>query len=101
MISTFADIVFISTNFILYRSTHGHVKRPLTAFMLFLQSIRDEIKIKYPGINVREIAKKAGEMWRELKDKSDWQAKGAQKMQEYADAIKAMEAQKALKNKTS
>lgn len=38
--------------------------------MLWLNSTREEIKSKNPGIAVTEIAKKGGEMWRELKDKS-------------------------------
>lgn len=45
-------------------------KRPATAFMLWLNSARDQIKAENPGIAVTEIAKKGGEMWRELKDKS-------------------------------
>lgn len=38
--------------------------------MLWLNSSRDQIKAENPGIAVTEIAKKGGEMWRELKDKS-------------------------------
>lgn len=45
-------------------------KRPPTAFMMWLNSARERIKAENPGIAVTEIAKKGGEMWRELKDKS-------------------------------
>lgn len=45
-------------------------KRPPTAFMIWLNSARERIKAENPGIAVTEIAKKGGEMWRELKDKS-------------------------------
>lgn len=45
-------------------------KRPPTAFMIWLNSAREKIKADNPGIAVTEIAKKGGEMWRELKDKS-------------------------------
>lgn len=45
-------------------------KRPPTAFMLYLNSNRDKIKSENPGIAVTDIAKKGGEMWRDLKDKS-------------------------------
>lgn len=45
-------------------------KRPATAFMLWLNSARDKIKADNPGIAVTEIAKKGGEMWKNLKDKS-------------------------------
>jgi hypothetical protein len=38
--------------------------------MLYLNANRDKIKSDNPGIAVTEIAKKGGEMWRDLKDKS-------------------------------
>lgn len=38
--------------------------------MLWLNDTRESIKKDNPGIKVTEIAKKGGEMWRELKDKS-------------------------------
>lgn len=38
--------------------------------MIWLNSARERIKAENPGIAVTEIAKKGGEMWRELKDKS-------------------------------
>lgn len=31
---------------------------------------RDKIKEKYPNLSITELAKKGGELWRELKDKS-------------------------------
>lgn len=45
-------------------------KRPPTAFMLYLNANREKIKSDNPGIAVTDIAKKGGEMWRDLKDKS-------------------------------
>lgn len=45
-------------------------KRPATAFMIWLNATREKIKSENPRIAVTEIAKKGGEMWRELKDKS-------------------------------
>jgi hypothetical protein len=38
--------------------------------MLYLNANRDKIKSDNPGIAVTDIAKKGGEMWRDLKDKS-------------------------------
>lgn len=48
----------------------GQPKRATTAFMIFMNEKREEIKNDNPGIKVTEIGKKAGEMWRELKDKT-------------------------------
>lgn len=67
-------------------------KRPPTAFMLWLNSARDSIKADNPGIAVTEIAKKGGEMWRELKDKSEWETKAAKAKKEYAASMKEYEA---------
>lgn len=45
-------------------------KRPLSAYMLWLNEHREEIKKENPGIKVTEIAKRGGELWRGLTDKS-------------------------------
>lgn len=45
-------------------------KRPTTAFMIWLNESREKIKSENPGISVTEIAKKGGELWKELKDKT-------------------------------
>lgn len=45
-------------------------KRPMSAYMLWLNSARESIKSEHPGLKVTEIAKKGGEIWRGMKDKS-------------------------------
>lgn len=45
-------------------------KRPLSAYMIWLNETRESIKKESPGIKVTEIAKRGGELWRELTDKS-------------------------------
>lgn len=74
-------------------------KRPPTAFMLWLNNARESIKAENPGIAVTEIAKKGGEMWRELKDKSEWEAKAAKAKKEYAASMKEYEASDGGKSK--
>ncbi|XP_053964664.1 FACT complex subunit Ssrp1 [Anastrepha ludens] len=63
-------------------------KRATTAFMLWLNDSREQIKKDNPGIKVTEIAKKAGEMWKELKDKSKWDELAAKDRQRYQDEMK-------------
>lgn len=63
-------------------------KRPATAFMMWLNASREKIKSDNPGISVTEIAKKGGEMWKELKDKSEWEEKANKAKKEYAEAMK-------------
>lgn len=48
----------------------GQPKRATTAFMLWLNETREQIKKDNPGIKMTEIAKRGGELWKELKDKS-------------------------------
>ncbi|XP_037821913.1 high mobility group protein D [Lucilia sericata] len=67
-------------------------KRPLSAYMIWLNSAREGIKREHPGIKVTEIAKKGGEIWRGMKDKSEWEAKAAKAKEDYEDAVKEFEA---------
>ncbi|KOX75987.1 FACT complex subunit Ssrp1 [Melipona quadrifasciata] len=67
-------------------------KRPQSAFMMWLNSNREKIKAENAGIAVTEIAKKGGEMWRELKDKSEWEQKAAKAKKEYIASMKEYEA---------
>ncbi|XP_016095545.1 FACT complex subunit SSRP1 isoform X1 [Sinocyclocheilus grahami] len=65
-------------------------KRPMSAYMLWLNSSRDRIKSENPGISVTEISKKAGEMWKQLsKEKKEvWDAKAEEAKKEYDRAMR-------------
>uniref|UniRef100_A0A671RXY3 FACT complex subunit SSRP1 n=1 Tax=Sinocyclocheilus anshuiensis TaxID=1608454 RepID=A0A671RXY3_9TELE len=65
-------------------------KRPMSAYMLWLNSSRDHIKSENPGISVTEISKKAGEMWKQLsKEKKEvWDAKAEEAKKEYDRAMR-------------
>lgn len=39
-------------------------KRPLSAYMLWLNANRDKIRSDSPGRSVTEVSKKAGELWK-------------------------------------
>jgi high mobility group protein B2 len=62
-------------------------KRPLSAYMIWLNSARAAIKLENPDFKVTEVAKKGGELWRGLKDKTEWEAKAAVAKQNYIKAI--------------
>lgn len=66
-------------------------KRPLSAYMIWLNSVRPEIKKENPDFKVTEVAKKGGELWRGLKDKSEWEAKAAVAKQSYIKALQEYE----------
>ncbi|CAH1974448.1 unnamed protein product [Acanthoscelides obtectus] len=58
-------------------------KRATTAFMLWLNDNREKIKKENEGVKVTEIAKIGGEMWRELKDKSEWEERAKKDKERY------------------
>jgi len=45
-------------------------KKPLSAYMLWLQETRPSLKKKYPGASITELSKRAGEVWKGITDKS-------------------------------
>lgn len=55
----------------------------MSAYMLWLNSAREQIKADNPGLKVTEIAKKGGELWRGMKDKSVWEEKAAKAKEQY------------------
>ncbi|XP_032236023.2 FACT complex subunit SSRP1 isoform X2 [Nematostella vectensis] len=63
-------------------------KRAMSAYMLWLNDTRQEIKDKNPGISVTEVSKVAGEMWKNLTDKSKWEEKAAIEKQKYVQRMK-------------
>ncbi|XP_013098523.2 high mobility group protein D [Stomoxys calcitrans] len=67
-------------------------KRPLSAYFIWLSSAREQIKRENPGIKVTEIAKKGGEIWRAMKDKSEWEAKAVKAKEDYETAVRQFEA---------
>lgn len=71
-------------------------KRPMSAYMLFLNSNREKIKADNPGIAFTDIAKKGAELWKNVGDaKEKWEnlAKEAKvryekEMKEYKEKLK-------------
>jgi high mobility group protein B2 len=66
-------------------------KRPLSAYMLWLNQAREAIKKENPDFKVTEVAKKGGELWRGMKDKTEWEGKAAKQKEEYEKAMKEFE----------
>lgn len=47
----------------------------MSAYMLWLGEVREQIKQEHPGISVTELSKVAGEKWKQIEDKSvSWHA---------------------------
>uniref|UniRef100_A0A182WG64 FACT complex subunit SSRP1 n=1 Tax=Anopheles minimus TaxID=112268 RepID=A0A182WG64_9DIPT len=70
----------------------GAPKRPATAFMLWMNATRDQIRKDNPGLSMADISRKGGELWKDLKDKKDWEAKATKAKEDYAEAMAAYKA---------
>ncbi|KAG2464700.1 SSRP1 protein, partial [Polypterus senegalus] len=68
----------------------GAPKRPMSAYMLWLNANREKIKSDFPGISVTEISKKAGEMWKGMskEKKEEWDRKAEEAKKDYEKAMK-------------
>uniref|UniRef100_A0A4W5KKZ3 FACT complex subunit SSRP1 n=1 Tax=Hucho hucho TaxID=62062 RepID=A0A4W5KKZ3_9TELE len=65
-------------------------KRPMSSYMLWLNSSRERIKSENPGISITEISKKAGEMWKQIgkEDREEWDGKAEEAKKNYEKAMK-------------
>ena len=48
----------------------GQPKKNQTAYFLWMNENREKIKKDYPGLGMTDMSKKAGEIWKELENKS-------------------------------
>lgn len=67
-------------------------KRPMSAYLMWLNSARQKIKADFPGLKVTEVAKKGGEIWRGMEDKSEWEAKAAKAKEQYTKDLESFNA---------
>ncbi|ELP91313.1 hypothetical protein EIN_153200 [Entamoeba invadens IP1] len=71
-------------------------KKPQTAYMLYLNEHRAEIKEKFPDMKVTEVAKKAGENWKAMgeEDKKPYQDKADKAKETWKTEMKKYEEKK-------
>lgn len=62
-------------------------KRPMSGYMIWFNTNREQIKSDNPSLSMTELSKKAGELWKEMKDKSEWEGKAAKAKEEYLAAM--------------
>ena len=53
----------------------GQPKKNQSAYFLWMNENREKIKKDNPGLSMTDMTKKAGEIWREMNDKSKWNEK--------------------------
>ena len=64
-------------------------KRAPSAYMMWLNENREDIKKQVPDGGVADVAKKAGEIWNKLEtdEKARWQDKASEAKREYQKAM--------------
>ncbi|XP_060070055.1 FACT complex subunit SSRP1-like [Ylistrum balloti] len=62
-------------------------KRPMSGYMIWFNTNRESIKADNPSLSITELSKKAGELWKEMKDKTEWEEKHAKAKEEYLVAM--------------
>ncbi|ELT88434.1 hypothetical protein CAPTEDRAFT_172235 [Capitella teleta] len=62
-------------------------KRPQSAYFLWLNEMREEIKAENPDAGVTDIAKLAGQRWKEVTDKTRWEGLAVKAKESYEKAM--------------
>lgn len=68
-----------------YKKDPNMPKKALSAYMIYTNSIREEINKENPGIKVTDVMRKCGQKWKELSDddKAEWTQKAEAKKAEH------------------
>merc|ERR1739844_63368 len=61
----------------------GQPKKNQSAYFLWMNHNREQIKKDYPGLSMTDMTKKAGELWRDLQDKTEWNNKAEEDKKRY------------------
>ena len=71
----------------------GQPKKNQTAYFLWMNENREKIKKDNPGLSMTEMTKKAGEIWRDMKDKSKWSVKAEEDKKRYEKEMEKWKAE--------
>lgn len=63
----------------------GQPKKPLSAYFIFMNANREKLQKENPSSGIGDIAKKAGEIWRTMEDKSEWEEKAKEDKKRYEE----------------
>lgn len=61
----------------------GQPKKNQSAYFLWMNTNREKIKKDFPGLSMTDMSKKAGELWRDLQDKTEWNQKAEEDKKRY------------------
>merc|ERR1711964_231949 len=68
-------------------------KRPMAAYMLYSNSIREEMRRRFPKLGQMDLSKEIGKAWKKMRDqeKRPWQQKAEKEKKRYARAMASYE----------
>ncbi|XP_055998902.1 FACT complex subunit Ssrp1-like [Ostrea edulis] len=62
-------------------------KKPLSAYVLWLNANRKEMMKENPEKSITSLVRRAGELWKQLEDKTEWNEKAAEAKKAYEKAM--------------
>lgn len=79
------------------KQPEGGPKKPATSFVLFSNTMREQVKQDHPGLSFTELGRKLGEMWREMDPniRKDYEDRATAAKDRYLEEKKAWLAQRA------
>lgn len=79
------------------RIPQGGPKKPATSFVLFSNTVREQVKEENPGLSFLDLGKKLGEMWREMDPavRKEYEDRANQAKEKYLEEKKIWLAQRA------
>lgn len=79
------------------RIPQGGPKKPATSFVLFSNTVREQVKEENPGLSFLDLGRKLGEMWREMEpqERKEYEDKANEAKERYLEEKKVWLAQRA------
>jgi len=69
-------------------------KRPISAFMLYANTVRSQVRAANPSLSIGDTGKKIGEMWNSMPEdqKEEWKKKSKEGLDEWQKEVEAYKA---------
>lgn len=71
----------------------GQPKKNQTAYFLWMNENRENIKKDFPGLSMTDMSKKAGELWKDLENKSECNIKAEEDKERYGKELEEWKAE--------
>ena len=58
-------------------------KQPMSSYLLWFHKNKEKILLDHPGVNFGQLTKIGPKLWKEVLDKSEWEAKAIEDLRRY------------------